>query len=330
MITAGVELNDPALAADITAGLEQVEEGLHVAARAEHEVLTEASAHLIEAGGKRLRPMLVLLAAQFGNPHDKRVIPAAVAVELTHLATLYHDDVMDEADVRRGTPSANSRWNNTIAILTGDFLFARASQILADLGADAIRIQAETFSRLVTGQVAETVGPRPGADPFEHYLGVLAEKTGSLIATAGRFGAMFSDAPAGVAARMASACASLGVAFQLSDDILDVSSDRVQSGKTPGTDLREGIRTLPMLHALRSGGSRDARLVELLSQGKITDPGQHSEALGLLRDHPAMGLAREDCRHWAQVARDEIRTLPAVPARDAFEAICEFVVERSG
>jgi heptaprenyl diphosphate synthase len=334
VITAGVELNDAALAADITAGLKQVEEGLQVAARAEHEVLTEASAHLIEAGGKRLRPMLVLLAAQFGNPHDKRVVPAAVAVELTHLATLYHDDVMDEADVRRGTPSANSRWNNTIAILTGDFLFARASQLLADLGSEAIRIQAETFSRLVTGQVAETVGPAPGADPFEHYLGVITEKTGSLIATAGRFGAMFSDAPPGVATRMATACAALGVAFQLSDDILDVSSDRAQSGKTPGTDLREGIRTLPMLHALRtaarSGGSRDARLIELLSQEKITDPAQHSEALGLLREHPAMELARQDLRDWAELAREEIRGLPEVPARDAFETICEFVVERSG
>jgi heptaprenyl diphosphate synthase len=330
VITAGVELNDAALAADITAGLEQVEEGLQVAARAEHEVLTEASAHLIEAGGKRLRPMLVLMAAQFGNPHDKRVIPAAVAVELTHLATLYHDDVMDEADVRRGTPSANSRWNNTIAILTGDFLFARASQILADLGSEAIRIQAETFSRLVTGQVAETVGPATGADPFEHYLGVITEKTASLIATAGRFGAMFSGAPASVATRMATACAALGVAFQLSDDILDVSSDRAQSGKTPGTDLREGIRTLPMLHALRSGGARDARLIELLTQEKITDPAQHSEALGLLREHPAMELARQDLRRWAEVARDEIRGLPQLPARDAFETICEFVVERSG
>jgi heptaprenyl diphosphate synthase len=330
VITAGVELNDAALAADIAAGLEQVEDGLQVAARAEHEVLTEASTHLIEAGGKRLRPMLVLLAAQFGNPHDKRVIRAAVAVELTHLATLYHDDVMDEADVRRGTPSANSRWNNTIAILTGDFLFARASGILAELGTEAVRIQAETFGRLVTGQVAETVGPPPGADPFEHYLAVITEKTASLIATAGRYGAMFSDAPPGVAARVGSACAALGVAFQLSDDILDVSSDQAQSGKTPGTDLREGVRTLPMLHALRSGGSRDARLVELLSQDKLTDPVQHGEALGLLREHPAMDLARQDLRRWSQTARDEIRALPDVPARDAFEALCEFVVERSG
>jgi heptaprenyl diphosphate synthase len=330
VITAGVDLTDAMLSADVAAGLKQVEDGLRSAARAQHQVLTDASAHLIEAGGKRLRPLLVLLTAQFGNPRDERIVPAAVAIELTHLATLYHDDVMDEADVRRNTRSANSRWNNTIAILTGDFLFARASQILADLGAEAIRIQAETFSRLVTGQVAETVGPQPGDDPFEHYLGVITEKTASLIATSGRFGAMFSDAPEGVAARIAPACAALGMAFQLSDDILDVASDQAQSGKTPGTDLREGVRTLPMLHALRSAGPQDARLVELLSQGELNDPTEHAEALALLRAHPAMDMARADLKDWAERARAEIRGLPDVPARGAFETLCEFVVERSG
>ena len=174
-----------------------------------------------------------------------------MAIELTHLATLYHDDVMDEAAMRRGAPSANSRWDNTVAILTGDFLFARASQILADLGPEAVRIQAETFARLVTGQIAETVGPRPGQDPVDHYLSVVADKTASLIATSGRFGAMFSGAPASVVAGITPACERIGVAFQLSDDMLDVASESAQSGKTPGTDLREGVRTLPVLHALR-------------------------------------------------------------------------------
>jgi heptaprenyl diphosphate synthase len=330
VITAGVDLPDAALAAEVAVGLAQVEDGLREAARADHEVLTQASAHLLEAGGKRLRPLLVLLAAQFGDPSDKRIVPAAVAVELTHLATLYHDDVMDEADVRRDTPSANQRWNNTIAILTGDFLFARASQILADLGTEAIRIQAQTFNRLVTGQVTETVGPRPGEDPFEHYLRVITEKTGSLIATAGRFGAMFSGAPAGTAERIMNVCAALGVAYQMSDDILDVASDRAASGKTPGTDLREGVPTLPMLHALRMAGPGDTRLVELLSQGELTDPAEISEALGLLRAHPAMDQAMSDMRAWVQRARDEISGLPDVAARGAFEAFCDFVIERSG
>ena len=330
MITAGVDLPDAALAAEVAAGLAQVEEGLREAAHADHEVLTQASAHLLEAGGKRLRPLLVLLAAQFGDPSDKRVVPAAVAVELTHLATLYHDDVMDEADIRRDTPSANQRWNNTIAILTGDFLFARASSILADLGAEAIRIQAQTFSRLVTGQVTETVGPRPGEDPFDHYLSVITEKTGSLIATAGRFGAMFSGAPAGVAEKIMSICANLGVAYQISDDVLDVASDRVQSGKTPGTDLREGVPTLPMLHAMAMAGPGDGRLVELLSKGQLTDPGEIADALRLLRAHPAMDRAMADVRDWVQRARDDIATLPDVPAREAFEAFCDFIIERAG
>ena len=324
-----VELTDAALAADVVEGLAQVEDGLRDAARAQDDLLAETSGYLINAGGKRFRATLVLLAAQFGNARDPRVVPAAVAIELTHLATLYHDDVMDEAPVRRGHPSANSRWDNTIAILTGDFLFARASSILADLGEEAIRIQAATFAQLVSGQIAETVGARPGEDPLDHYMKVVTDKTASLIATAGRFGAMFSGAPDGVATRIATACGAFGVAWQLADDILDVASESDQSGKTPGTDLREGVPTLPVLHALRSAGPADARLVELLG-AELTDPVLHAEALALLRAHPAMDMARADLRQWADLARHEILVLPDVPARAAFEALCAFVVERTG
>ena len=325
-----MELPDAALAAEVVDGLAQVEDGLQEAARAQHELLAEASGHLIGAGGKRFRATLVLLAAQFGDPQDKRIVPAAVAIELTHLATLYHDDVMDEAAVRRGLASANSRWDNTVAILTGDFLFARASEILADLGPDAVRIQAETFTRLVAGQVAETVGPRSDEDPLSHYLDVVKDKTASLIATSGRFGALFSRAPESVTAHITPACEALGIAYQLWDDILDVASESAQSGKTPGTDLREGVPTLPMLHALRSAGPGDARLVELLSRGELTDPALHAEALALLRAHPAMEMARSDTRRWAERAREEILALPDLPARAAFEAMCAFVVERTG
>src|SRR5215475_2124906 len=266
-----VELADAALAADVTDGLALVEDGLRAAARSQHDLLDQTSAYLIGAGGKRFRATLVLLAAQFGNARDERVVPAAVAIELTHLATLYHDDVMDEADVRRGSPSANSRWGNSVAILTGDFLFACASKILADLGPEAVRIQAETFCRLVSGQIAETIGPQPGQDGLDHYMNVVTEKTASLIATSGQFGAKFSGAPAGIEARIAPACAALGVAWQLSDDILDVTSESAQSGKTPGTDLREGVKTLPVLHALRSAGPGDSRLLELLD-ADLSDP----------------------------------------------------------
>jgi heptaprenyl diphosphate synthase len=325
-----VDFPDSTLAAEIVDDLARVEASLAQTAHPDDDLLTDASRHLITAGGKRFRAMLVLLAAQFGDPRDPRVIQAAAAIELTHLATLFHDDVMDEAPVRRGHPSANSRWNNSVAILTGDFLFAQASQILADLGPDAVRIQAETFSRLVTGQMAETIGPRHGQDPLDHYMHVITEKTGSLIATSGRFGALFSGAPEGVADQLAVACEHLGVAWQLSDDVIDIASEEAQSGKTPGTDLRQGVRTLPVLYALRSTGPADARLRWLLDQADLTDDALLAEALTLLRGHHAMKESRADVLHWARAARNQLMELPDLPARAAFLALCDFVEQRTG
>ena len=323
-----VAFSDATLAADLAEGLAAVEEGMRQAARAQYELLDETSGYLMDAGGKRFRATLVLLAAQFGNARDERIVPAAVAIELTHLATLYHDDVMDEAQVRRGFESANSRWTNSVAILTGDFLFAQASSILADLGPAAVRIQAETFSKLVIGQILETVGPKPDQDALEHYMSVVTGKTASLIATAGHFGAMFSGAPESVVAAVRPACAALGVAFQLSDDILDVTSESMQLGKTPGTDLREGVQSMPVLHALRSAGPGDGRLLELLSTD-LSDPVLLDEALGLLRKHPGMDLARADVRRWANIALEHIAALPEVPARAAFSELCDFMVDRT-
>ena len=327
-----VDFPDSALEAEVRDYLGLVEESLAATAHPDDELLTEVSRHSIAAGGKRFRAMLVLLAAQFGDPEDPRVIEAAVAIELTHLATLFHDDVMDEALVRRGHPSVNSQWSNSVAILTGDFLFAQASQILAGLGPDAVRIQAETFSRLVTGQMAETIGLRPGQDPLDFYMYVITEKTGSLIATAGRFGALFSGAPAGVADQIAAACEQIGVAWQLSDDVIDIASDSSQSGKTPGTDLRQGVRTLPVLYALRSTGQSpaDARLRSLLDEADLTDEALLAEALTQLRGHHAMKESRADVLNWLNEARVSISSLPDGPARAAFLALCDFVEKRTG
>jgi heptaprenyl diphosphate synthase len=327
-----VDFPDSALEAEVRDYLGLVEESLAATAHPDDELLTEASRHSIAAGGKRFRAMLVLLAAQFGDPKDPRVIEAAVAIELTHLATLFHDDVMDEALVRRGHPSVNSRWSNSVAILTGDFLFAQASQILARLGPDAVRIQAETFSRLVTGQMAETVGPRRGQDPLDFYMYVITEKTGSLIATAGRFGALFSGAPAGVADQIAAACEQIGVAWQLSDDVIDIASDFAQSGKTPGTDLRQGVRTPPVLYALRSPGQSpaDTRLRWLLEEADLTDEALLAEALTLLRGHHAMKESRADVLNWLHEARVSISALPDGPAQATFLALCDFVEKRTG
>jgi heptaprenyl diphosphate synthase len=327
-----VDFPDSALAAEILEDLARVEASLMETAHPDDKLFTEASRHSIAAGGKRFRALLVLLAAQFGDPKDPRVIQAALAIELTHLATLFHDDVMDEADVRRGHPSVNSRWSNSVAILTGDFLFAQASLILAGLGPQAVRIQAETFNRLVAGQLAETIGPPADQDPLDHYMHVITEKTGSLIATSGQFGALFSGAPAEVADRIATACEQLGVAWQLSDDVIDIASDTAQSGKTPGTDLRQGVRTLPVLYALRSAGRSDAdqRLRWLLSEADLTDEALLRETLALLRGHPALAESRAHVLSWAQGARSDIMTLPDVPARAAFLALCDFVEKRTG
>jgi heptaprenyl diphosphate synthase len=321
---------DGALAEDVQERLGHVEELLLSSVRSDDALLGEASKHLMEAGGKRFRPMLVLLASHFGNPGGAGVIAAAVVVELTHLATLYHDDVMDEAVLRRGEASANSRWTNTVAILTGDYLFARASDLLADLGPEAVRIQARTFARLVRGQIQETIGPAPDADPLKHYLQVVADKTASLIATSGQFGALMAGAPPHVVDTITSACEKIGVAFQLSDDILDIASESHESGKTPGTDLREGIHTLPMLHVLATQDAGDARLRDLLVDADLTDDALHAEALTLLRAHPAMERARADLRRWTEDARTELGMLPPSPARAAFEALCDFVVSRTG
>ncbi|MQA96124.1 MAG: polyprenyl synthetase family protein [Streptosporangiales bacterium] len=325
----GLPTVDEQLAADLRAGLAEVETGLRAAVESGDPFVTDTSRHLMEAGGKRFRAMLVLLAARFGDPGAREIVPAAVVIELTHLATLYHDDVMDEAALRRGEPSANARWGNTVAILTGDYVFARASELLAGLGPEAVRIQAATYARLVYGQIKETVGPREGDDALAHYLQVVSDKTASLIATSGRFGAMFAGADARTVETITRACEALGTAFQLSDDILDVVSESAESGKTPGTDLREGVLSLPVLHALRSRDPEGERLRTLLS-GPLTDDERLLEALSLLRAHPAMDQARTDLRRWADDARAEIVTLPDIPARAAFEALCDFVIDRSG
>ncbi|GAA2219084.1 MULTISPECIES: polyprenyl synthetase family protein [Streptomyces] len=329
----GLSVRDQDLEADVQAGLAAVEEGLLEATKSEVPFITEAAQHLVRAGGKRFRPLLVMLSAQFGDRHAPGIVPSAVVVELTHLATLYHDDVMDEAAVRRGVPSANTRWGNSVAVLTGDFLFARASHILADLGPEAVRVQAEAFERLVTGQILETAGPQDGRDPIEHYLDVLGGKTGSLIAVSCRFGAMMSGADDTVVNVLTQYGERLGVAFQLADDVLDIASDSHESGKTPGTDLREGIPTLPVLRlrerAARLGLAEDLALCELLDSD-LTDDDRHSEALRLLRAHPALEQARRDTVRYAQDARSALAPLPECTAKTALQELCDAVVHRAG
>ncbi len=319
---------DPELEDRLRDRMGEVEQALLGHVESEAGFVTRAARHLMEAGGKRFRPLLVLLAAETGDPDAAGVLTSACVVELTHLASLYHDDVMDEADLRRGAESANARWDNHVAILTGDFLFSKSSELTAGLGPDAVLIQAQTFTRLVEGQILETLGPGEGEDRLEHYLRVVAGKTGSLIATSARYGAKFAGAPADVEAALTEYGEKVGVAFQLSDDLLDIASESEESGKTPGTDLREGVPTLPVLIAQRSTDPADARLLELLASD-LTEDEPHAEALALLRAHPAMEQARAYVVGLATEAKELLKGVPAGPARTALEGFADLVATRS-
>jgi heptaprenyl diphosphate synthase len=321
---------DPALTAAVSAGLDAVEDRLREVVLSSHPLLTAASAHLVQAGGKRFRPLLALLSGHLGDPNAPEVVEAAVVVELTHLATLYHDDVMDEATMRRGAQSANARWDNTVAILTGDYLFAHASRLVSQLGPEAVRIIAETFAELVTGQMRETRGPREGEDAVEHYLAVVAEKTGSLIATSGRFGAMFAGAPPEHVTAMSRFGEIIGTAFQVSDDIIDIASPAGDSGKTPGTDLREGVATLPVLYTLAGDGPEVARLRSLGVGTRELGDGEVDEALELLRGSVGLQEARTALDERADAARAELAALPEGPARQALAALLDDTVARTG
>ncbi len=333
---AGLDLGDEAFATDVADALGRVEDLLLAELSSGDEILTEAATHLAKAGGKRFRPMFAILASYFGpDPAGEDVITAATVVEMIHLATLYHDDVMDEAPLRRGAQSANSRWTNSIAILAGDFLFARASRLVSTLGPDSVRIIAETFAELVTGQMRETVGAR-GGDAVDHYLRVVWEKTGSLIAAAGRFGSMTSGADTVTVETLAKIGDIVGVAFQVSDDIIDIASVTGDSGKTPGTDLREGVHTLPVLYALAGDGPDTARLRELLldpATGEarpLTDDAEVDEALHLLVASDGMARAQTRLAQMADDAHAALATLPECPARAAFASLVDYTVARVG
>lgn len=313
-VVPGVDQDFDAL---LSEGLELVDQRLMEAVSHDNAFIAGASHHLLDAGGKRFRPLLTLLASEVGTGRNERVIDAAAGVELTHLASLYHDDVMDEATLRRGVRAANVAYDNSTAILIGDLLFGRASQLVAGLGAEAVRIQADTFIRLCAGQIEDDRQAPEGADPTEHYLRVLAGKTGSLISTAARYGGMFAGVPAATIELLASYGELLGVVFQLSDDLLDISSDREASGKEAGTDLREGVTTLPVLYVRSSTDPADERLQNLLSR-PLTEAAEHAEALGLLREHKAMQQAQD---HTMAVAMQAVRLLDPLPDGQAVRAL---------
>lgn len=329
-VVAGVDFGDAAFAADVRDNVARIEQLMSDELGKADELMAEAVQHLFQAGGKRFRPLFTVLSASLGpRPDDPEVHIAGAVIELVHLATLYHDDVMDEAQMRRGAPSANARWGNNIAILAGDYLFATASRLVSLLGPDAVRVIADTFAQLVTGQMRETRGAAEHVDSVDHYLKVVYEKTACLIAASGRFGATFSGADAEQIDRLHRLGGIVGTAFQISDDIIDIDSDPDESGKVPGTDLREGVHTLPVLYALRESGPDSERLRALLA-GPVERDEDVAEALTLLRRSAGMARAKETVAEYAAQARDELAGLPAGPGRDALATLVDYTVNRHG
>ncbi|MFS0714199.1 polyprenyl synthetase family protein [Microbacterium sp. 2P01SA-2] len=322
------------LLATVEAGLERVETRLGDELTVSDALVDAKTRYLYEAGGKRLRPMLALLTAQLGNGATEDVIAGAAALELTHLGSLYHDDVMDGADKRRGVPSAHEVWGNNVAILTGDLLFSRASQLMARIGERAIRVQADTFERLVLGQMHETIGAQPGDDPVEFYIQVLADKTGSLIAAAAQVGVLFSGGPEELAEPLLAFGEKAGVAFQLLDDVIDLSADPEATGKVPGTDLRAGVPTMPYLLLTRADDDASRALAATIDRGVAeiaegSDPAILDEPLARLRDHDVTIQTRRLAEKWADDAVAALAPLPSGAVRDALTRFAEVVVDRA-
>ena len=323
----GIPSIDKQLEAALIIDMKKVEDLMRSHIQGDYPLVVETSRHLVEAGGKRLRPLLTLISAQFGDPTNYDIIKAAVCCELTHLATLYHDDVMDDAVLRRGVISANKKWNNAVAILTGDYLFSKVSDMLADIGPEAVKLQAKTFERLVIGQIKETQGKSEGLSQIDHYMKVVADKTGSLIATSARFGALLSGASPNVVETLTKFGEKIGVAFQVADDLLDIASNETASGKTPGTDLKEGIPTLVTLFVMADNDPADKDLINKLNK-PISDE-DLPNVISELRKHKALKKVQDYLSKVATEANDLLIDLPAGAAKEALNNLTFALVNRS-
>lgn len=327
---------DEQLSAEVADALDAVEEQLLEALSSTDELANTAARYLAEAGGKRVRPLLTILTALLGKGVNQQVLRAAVVMEMTHLATLYHDDVMDSAPLRRGAPSAHEVWGNSVAILTGDLILARASQLMTELGDEGSRIQAETFERLVMGQLHETVGPREGEDPYQHYIGVIADKTGALVAAAARLGCYFGGTGAEVSEVLQEYGEAVGIAFQLADDVIDLTADGADSGKTPGTDLRERVPTLPVLLLRRIAADEtaenydDAVAALALVDGDLSGDAELAQAVAAVVAHPVTDEAWSVARGWSAKAKSAIAPLPESTVKQALLSFADAVVDREG
>jgi heptaprenyl diphosphate synthase len=319
----------PLLALPSMAGhLEKIESTLRASVVTEDDYLTEIASHLITAGGKRIRPVLAVASALTAGEATEEVIRGGVAVELVHLGSLYHDDVIDEAETRRGIPSVNSRWGNLRAILAGDFLLARASEIAASLGTEVAGLLANTIGRLCHGEISQLRTAfdvrRTQADYFEATTG----KTASLFSTACRIGAIVADLSREQIAALTTYGANYGMVFQLVDDVLDLTATEEQLGKPAGHDLVEGVYTLPVIDTVASGGAAAEELCARL--GGPIGGDDHERALAIVRSNGGVGAALGAAGEYAVAARRALDAIEPSPVRDALAVAPDVLIAGAG
>ena len=298
---------------------ERVESALKDSVRTPDAYLTEIASHLLLAGGKRLRPMFSVVAAQVaGGPTTDAAVQGGIACELVHLGSLYHDDVMDESPTRRGVDTVNAKWGNLQAILAGDFLLARASEIAASLGTEVAGLLARTIGRLCEGQIEELRHTYNVARPVDSYLSSIAGKTASLYATAARIGGLVSGFPTPVTEALTEFGEAYGMVFQIVDDLLDISSTDEELGKPAGHDMVEGVYTYPVLHTLMSGGTPARELADLL--GSPLSAVEKDKAMTIVRGNGGIEAARRLALDYVRVAQAACDRMPNSAATEALRA----------
>jgi len=304
------------------ADLARIEAALKESVHTPDPYLSEIASHLIVAGGKRLRPILTVVAAQVAGPADaalhERSVQGGISCELVQTGSLYHDDVMDEADTRRGVDTVNARWGNLQAILAGDFLLSRASEIAASLGTEVAGLLARTIGRLCEGQIEELRHTYNAARPEASYLSSISGKTASLYATAARIGGLVAELDRPVIDALTEYGEAYGMVFQIVDDLLDITATDEQLGKPAGHDIVEGVYTLPVLRTLQAGGVSAVELNALL--GKPLDMAEREKALGIVRGNGGITAAMSVAREWADRAEAACELLPASVATDVLHA----------
>jgi heptaprenyl diphosphate synthase len=306
--------------------MEAVERRLLEVTVAETDFLTHIAQHLISAGGKRYRPLLAQVAAELGANSGPEPVEAGVAVELVHLGSLYHDDVIDEADSRRGKPSVNLNWDNTVAILAGDFLLARASEVAAPLGEEAVSLIARTYATLCEGQVRELVWANDLAHGSEGYHSVIGGKTASLIRTSARLGAITGGADRDTVDAISEWAWEMGMVFQITDDVLDLIADESFLGKPAGSDIGEGTFTLPVL--LAADGPRGAEIHELLDGGKPFTSETIRDVIAITIEGGFVDTALDEAYDRIRRAEKAAQRIPDNPLTDVLHNLDQYLLDR--